>query len=74
MTHGGSLALRNAAPKQIWQTWGGAGTSGAVWDKAGQDRTWEGRTVVYEATGNSSVFSRNSALPLDDTAQFLSTR
>lgn len=66
VTHRGSLTLRNVAAKS-GKTWGGAGTSGAAWDKAGQDGTWEGRTVVCEATGNSTASSRNSALPLDDT-------
>ncbi len=67
VTHGGSLALRNVAPKQSGKTWGGARTSGSAWDKAGQDGTWEGRTVACEATGSSNVFSGNSALLIDDT-------
>lgn len=67
VTHGASSALRNVAPKQIWQTWGGAGTSGTAWNKAGQDGTWEGRTVACEETGNSNVFSKIHAHHLDDT-------
>lgn len=61
------FGITQCSAKTIWQTRGGAGTSGSTWDKAGQDGTWEGRTVACEATGNSNVFSRNSAPPIDDT-------
>lgn len=70
----GQFGITQCSTKAIWQAQGGGGTSGAAWDKAGQDRVERGRAgerCVCEATGSCHVFSRNSALLLDDTDYLL---
>lgn len=53
----GQFGITQCSAKAIWQTWGVAGTSGAVWDKAGQDRTGRGRA------GQWHVRQQETAMP-----------
>lgn len=53
----GQFGITQCRAKAIWQSWGGAGTSRVVWDKAGQDRMERGRA------GQWRVRQQETAMP-----------